>query len=259
MQIMGTNKKAAQSPVIDKAFILAAGIGTRLRPYTDHCPKPLVKVGSKPIIDHIIDRMVEAGVKTIGINLHYKAEMLRAHLSARTDVQIIFFEETELLDTGGGILNALPLFKNMPFYVSSGDSLWIDRPSETKALERLAKTWNESQTDLSLLLQPIENMHLTQGVGDYKYDRSGMPVRALNKDGDYMFTSVRVCHPRLFDDCKIPVFSFLELMDKAQKEGRLSACIHSGDWHHISTPHELETVDAALLKNAPHLPQERRA
>lgn len=234
--------------IIDHAFILAAGEGRRLRPYTDHCPKPMVKLGGKPIIDYTIDKLIEAGVKTITVNLHYMADILAEHLQERTDVRINLSFEDNLLDTGGGLANALDTMDGKPFYIISGDAFWVDNPYEA-TLPALAAQWDSKTTDLLLLLQPASTMKLTHGVGDYTFDADGIPVRILDKTGTHMFTSIRIAHPRLFDGCPEGAFSFLQLMDKAEADGSLRGYEHKGDWHHISTPAELERVDKALTES----------
>jgi len=112
---------------VTAAMIMGAGLGTRMRPLTDDRPKPLVTVGGKTLIDHSIDRLVAAGLSLVVVNLHYKADMLRAHLAKRHDVEILFSDETEqLLDTGGGVVKAMPHFGDRPFFVLNSDSIWIE-------------------------------------------------------------------------------------------------------------------------------------
>lgn len=233
---------------MDHAFILAAGEGRRLRPYTDHCPKPMVKLNGKSIIDHTIDKLVAVGVRSITVNLHYMADMLAEHLSKRTDVQFNLSFEDSLLDTGGGLANALHTMNDSPFYIISGDAFWIDR-EDAPSLQILSDNWDSKTTDLSLLLQPIETMSLTHGIGDYRFDSDGKPQRTADKSGTHMFTSIRIAHPRLFDNCPQGAFSFLQLMDKAESEGRLQGIEHKGLWHHISTPEEFKRVEKSLRKN----------
>ena len=232
---------------IDHAFILAAGMGSRLRPYTDHCPKPLVKLAGRPIIDHVLDRLYDAGVRHVTVNLHYMADMLAQHLRGRHDMDILLSFEDTLLDTGGGIMHALPETGGTPFYCVSGDSVWTDGPYEP-ALTRLATAWNDDAMDLLLLLQPVEHMTLTPGLGDYDFDAGLRLVRSRAKTGRYMWTSVRLCAPSLFKDASEGAFSFLQLMDKAEGENRLGGLVHDGDWYHITTAADLDRVNAALAQ-----------
>lgn len=235
---------STQAP--DHAFILAAGKGTRLRPYTDSVPKPLVPVAGRPIIDHALDKLAATGVSQVTVNTHYLAPLLRAHLERRTtDPTITLSQEDELLDTGGAIKKVLSTMGDKPFYVIAGDALWTDGPSQP-ALERLAQSWDPDKMDILLLLQPLKNMTLTQGVGDYDIDENGRAVRRKDKSGTYMWTNLRINKPEIFHDAPAGSFSFLELLDKAEEAGRLYALIHDGVWHHISTPADLERVNTAM-------------
>lgn len=230
---------------IDRAFILAAGFGTRLRPFTDTLPKPMVPVWGKPLIDHALDRLEDAGTGHIRVNLHHFGNILEKHLSARRSVKITFSWEKDILDTGGGIKNGLDFFGNEPFYILNGDSLWTDGPDEP-ALTRLARFWDDSRMDILLLLHPIEKMNLTRAGRDYALNEtSGLPQRSSDKTGQYAFTGLRIAHPRIFDDTPDGPFPFLDLMDRAERNGRLFALVHDGDWHHISTPEDLARVEAA--------------
>ena len=112
---------------IDKAFILAAGIGSRLRPYTDQKPKPMVDVAGKPIVDHILDKFFDIGVRDLTLNLHYKAHILEDHLKAKSGFDFLLSFEESLLDTGGGIMKMLDHFQGHPFFVTSGDAFWVDK------------------------------------------------------------------------------------------------------------------------------------
>lgn len=233
----------SQNRTIEHAFILAAGIGARLRPYTDDRPKPLVPVWGRPIIDRTLDMLAGAGVKTATINTHYMAGILEENLRKRRALpQITFSRETELLDTGGGVKKALDTMEGQAFYLISGDALWTDGP--VPALTRLAQAWDESKMDLLMLLQPVARMRLTKGVGDYNIESGNRAVRSRERTGTHMFTSIRICHPRLFDASPPGKFSFLDLMDKAEAAGRLYALEHDADWHHISTPAERDAVEA---------------
>ena len=227
------------------AFILAAGLGTRLKPYTDAMPKPMVPVNGQPIIGHILNQLRDAGCKSATVNLHHKADVLREYLATRTDIEIHqSFEET-LLETGGGAKKALPTLGQAPFYMINGDAFCIDGPSGS-ALLGLAKAYNPETMDMILLLEPVDRMVLTQGVGDYDLTHDNRPIRNKDKQGKYMFAGIRICHPRIFKNTPDGAFPFITLMDRAEREGRLFAHVHDGDWHHISTPEDLDRVNHAL-------------
>lgn len=229
----------------DKAFILAAGTGSRLRPYTDHCPKPMVAVGGRSLIAHSLDKLEQSGVKDVVVNLHYKADMLENHLAGCRSPAIHFSYEKDLLDTGGGIKKALAHFDGQPFFVLSGDAFWEDR-DETNALASLSAAWEPEKMDILMLLQPVRTMRLTRGVGDYDLAETGRAVRSLDQTGAFMFTSLRLNHPRIFDGAPQGAFSYLDLMDRAQKAGRLYGLVYEGAWHHISTPEDLDSVRASF-------------
>lgn len=230
-------------PAPDKAFLLAAGLGTRLRPHTDTMPKPMVPVAGRPIIDYALDDLRDAGVRDVWVNLHYLPDVLKTHLLTRNDVSIHFSEEKTLLNTGGGVKKCLNNLGNSPFYLINGDALWEN--AQKSILLTMNEGFDIDKTDILLLLQPVSSMSLTHGVGDY--DTAGeKAIRNREKRGQYMFTGIRLLHPRIFDyPAAIPeIFSFLALMDEAEKRGRLGYVIHDGAWHHISTPQDLTAVDA---------------
>ena len=229
----------------DTAFILAAGEGRRLRPYTDNIPKPMVAVNGRPIIDQALDHLAAANVKNVFVNLHYKGDVLQEHLSKQNTVPHLFFSaEDELLDTGGGVKKMIPQIGDDAFYVLNGDALWTD--GETAALDRMAMHWNPDIMDILILLQPVNTMVLTQGFGDYTVTEDGRAIRSHDKSGTHMWTSIRICKPEIFSTAPDGAFSFLKLLDEAETKGRLYALEHDADWHHISTPADLERVDKAL-------------
>jgi MurNAc alpha-1-phosphate uridylyltransferase len=227
-----------------RAFILAAGKGTRLRPHTDTMPKPMVDIVGSSIIRRAIAKLVQAGVTDIVVNLHHLGDVLEEHLKEVKGVNIILSREEELLETGGGIKKALHHFGDEPFYIINGDALWDE--GEIPALEKLALGWNDDM-DILLLLQPTRRMELTGAVGDYRLN-GGKASRAKDKSGDHMFAGVRIAHPRIFEGSPDGAFSFLSLMDRAEEKGRLYGLVHSGHWYHISTAEDLQSVNEAFRK-----------
>ncbi len=234
----------------DKAFVMAAGFGSRLQPLTLTRPKPLVEVAGQPLLSHIIDALRDVGVRDVTINAHYLSEQIESYAKSRDDVALHVSYEPEILDTGGGLKQVLSYFKNCPFYVINGDAYWVDDPLKNSALDVLFSYWDSDVMDILMLLQPVDQMVLTQGVGDYDLQKDGQAVRRLDKGGDYMFTSLRINHPRIFDDAPDGAFSYLQLMDAAQAKGRLYGVVYEGDWHHISTPADLQAVNESLSSKA---------
>lgn len=228
----------------DKAFILAAGKGTRLRPWTDTMPKPMVPVGGVPIIGHTLQKLEEAGVTDVMVNLHHLAPVLEEYLEKIQRPRIHLSHEEVLLETGGGVQKILPFFDGDPFYMINGDALWSQ--NGVPALSRLAQAFDPGKMDILLLLQPVGQMTLTGGVGDYDLSPDGRAIRRADKGGSHMFAGVRVTVPQIFDRPPGLAYSFLELMDRAQAQGRLYGLVHDGNWHHISTPDDLDRVNAAI-------------
>lgn len=228
--------------MIHKAFILGAGLGTRMRPLTDHVPKPMVEVGGVSLIHRALAQLRAHGVSDVTINTHYKAEALLAHVAG-----VNWSHEEVLLNTGGGIKKALPHFGGEDFFVIAGDSYWVDGPTQS-ALSRLEAHWNPDTMDMLLLLEPVERMVLTHGVGDYDFvgEKGFGPIqRSLAQTGTHMFTSLRINASRIFDNATGGAFSYLELMDKAEADGRLYGLEHDGVWHHLSTPQDVARVNEA--------------
>lgn len=227
------------------AFILAAGFGRRLRPLTLERPKPLVEVCGQTLLDHTIGHLKDAGLSHFGVNAHYLGEQVQAHMNVRYGNESTVYYEPEILDTGGGIKQALSLFGGQPFFVVSGDGLWEDGPSGS-AIRRMREAWTPEKMDILMLLQPVDTMVLTKGVGDYDLDEQGRATRSRERQGAYMFTSIRINTPSIFDGTPEEPFSYLNLMDEADRRGRLYGLVHDGAWHHISTPEDLAAVSGVF-------------
>jgi len=224
------------------AFILAAGQGTRLRPYTNNIPKPMVSVAGKPIIEHITDKLKNIGAPTVIINLFYLGDVIKTHFK---NSNFIFSDEDKVLDTGGGVKHALTHIKEDNFFLINGDAFWVE-DKNYNALEALNNTWNPDKMDILLFLQPVDKMKLTQGVGDYNLDENGRAIRSLDKTGAYMFAGIRLTKKPVVENINDDVFSFLKCMDEAEKKGKLFGLVSQCDWHHISTPEDLHSVNNAL-------------
>ncbi len=231
------------SKIPNEAFILAAGKGTRLRPYTDTLPKPMVSVWGKPIIEHTLQKLQKSGINKTIINLYYLGDRIKEHFINYDKIKLIFSEETDLLDTGGGIKNALHHLSGQPFFVINGDAFWTDGDGED-TFKRLSNYWDDTKMDILILLQPVSKMTVTKGVGDYDLNPDGTAVRNHNQTGTHMFGGIRITKTIIFDDIEDQTFSFLRLMDEAEKKGTLYGLEHDGDWHHISTPQDLDNVNA---------------
>jgi len=230
--------------MIDSAMILAAGFGTRMKPITDHTPKPLVPLGGRPLIDHALDRLVAAGVKRVVVNTHYKADMIAAHLQERHDIAIELSYETALLDTGGGVKKALPLLGEA-FYVVNADVFWLN--AKVPALARLRRAWDDTRLDALLLVQRTVAAIGYDGMGDFTVD----PIGRLRRRGErevapHLFAGVEILSRRIFDGSPDGAFSLNLLWNMAIEAGRIEALIHDGEWFHVGTPQGLAATEERL-------------
>ena len=227
-------------------MVLAAGLGTRLRPLTDHRPKALVALAGRPLIDRVLDRLAEAEIESVVVNLHYKAEALREHLRGRRAPAIVFSDETTaLLDTGGGVAQALGQFGREPFLVVNCDVLWLDGVRDTVSC--LAAAWDDARNDALLLLQPTVDAIGYHGLGDFFLSAEGrVRRRREGQVAPFVFAGIQVLHPRLFGAEDSGAFSLNRLYDRAERSGRLGGLRHEGVWLHIGGPDDLRLAETAL-------------
>jgi MurNAc alpha-1-phosphate uridylyltransferase len=224
-------------------MVLAAGLGLRLRPITLTLPKPLVPVAGRTMLDRVLDHLdrVDAGFKVV--NLHWLGETIRSHLDGRQD--IVFSEEPELLETGGGVAKALPRLGTAPFFVCNADIIWTD--GAEPALARLLRAYDTARMDGLLLLHPVETAFGYDGQGDFHLDADGrLTRRKPGETSPLMFAGVQILHPRLFDGNPGGKFSLNLLYDKAMAADRLFGIVHDGRWYHVGTPSALADAEAHL-------------
>ena len=226
-----------EAKVPDTAFVLAAGLGKRMRPLTATRPKPLVEVAGKPLIDHVLDRLSAAGIEKIVVNVHYLADVLEAHLKARAkdfDVKISD-ERKQLMETGGGLTSAQPLIDADPFLVINSDNYWIDGPADT--LHLLASLWREEDMDALLLLVPQARAGNHGGQGDFHMKSDGRLVRReKGKVAPFVFTGIQIVSKRLLRDAPPGPFSTNILWDRAIADGRCFGAVHQGLWFDVGNP-----------------------
>lgn len=241
------------SPVPRRAMVLAAGRGLRMRPLTDHTPKPLIAVAGRSMLDRALDRLDAAGVEAAVVNVHHLAAKVRAHLAARTGgPRTVISDETDaLLETGGGIRKALPLLGPAPFYVVNGDIVWLD--GAVPALVRLARQWDEARMDVLLLLKEAVTAHGYDGRGDFFLGPEGVPRRRGDSpSAPYIFAGLQILHPRAFDGTPDGAWSLNRVFDRALQKGRLYAVVHDGPWFHVGTPDAIapteERIRAAMIE-----------
>ena len=228
-----------------RAMLLAAGLGTRMRPLSNETPKPLLPLGGRALIDHALDRLAEAGVEDVVVNAHFKAERLEAHLAEREGApKIHIHHEDTLLETGGAVRAALPLLGDAPFFVINGDSVWLDGPSP--ALGRMAKAWDDD-IDVLLLFHRTFQVHSEIGLGDFVLDPMGCVRRPKELEiVPYLYAGVQMLRPSFVAKAEPGKFSMNTLWDQAIEAGRLRAIVHDGLWFHLSTPTDLAEAEFAL-------------
>ncbi|HEU0071218.1 MAG TPA: nucleotidyltransferase family protein [Alphaproteobacteria bacterium] len=234
---------------IERGMVLAAGFGQRMRPLTLTTPKPLIPVAGRCMLDRVLDHFIAAGVESCAVNSHYLADRIAMHVALRMSQKreklgILLSHEDEILDTGGGVLQALPVFQPDPFFVVNGDILWRD--GAVPALERLAAAWNDETMDALLLVHDSASAIGYDGPGDFDLLPTGKLKRRQGNSAPFVFTGVQVLHPRLFDGVEKGVFSLNVLYDKALAAGRLHGLLHDGEWYHIGTPDGLKLAESHL-------------
>ncbi len=229
-----------------RAMVLAAGMGTRMRPLSLTRPKPLIEVAGKPLIDHMLDRLVAAGVTFAVVNVHYLGDMVAAHLKARTDIEIVISDErAALLDTGGGTVAALRHFDDEPFFSVNTDALFVDARGD--ALARLARSWDPERMDALMLLALTVRSVGYYGAGDFTMDAAGrLSRRSPRTVAPFVWTTVQICHPRLFADPPAAKFSTNVVWDRAIAAGRLFGQRLDGDWLEINTPDAVDEAETWL-------------
>lgn len=239
-----------QSPRITKAMVMAAGLGTRMRPLTDSRPKPLVPLCGVPLIDHVLDRLAEAGIASAVVNVHYFADMIETHLAGRTAPRIVISDERdELLDTGGGAAKVLDILGPDAFLVVNSDTIWLDGVGSS--LARLLDRWDDERMDCLMLCASAVNSIGYAGIGDFTMDEEGrLARRAEARVAPFVNTGAYVIHPRLFEGCPRGPFSMNVLWDRAIEAGRLYGIRHDGVWMHVGTPAALAEAEALMTEPA---------
>jgi MurNAc alpha-1-phosphate uridylyltransferase len=228
------------------AMVLAAGRGERMRPLTDALPKPLVKVAGRALIDHVLDRLAEAGVKRAVVNIHYLGEQIERHLQARRRPQIVLSDERGLLlDTGGGVVKALPQLGGAPFFHINADTIWID--GATPNLARLAAGFDPATMDALLLLAPVVGSIGYSGRGDFAMAADGrLRARSEGEAVPFVYAGAAILTPALFADAPQGAFSLTELFTRAAAAGRLYGLRLEGLWMHVGTPQAIAAAEAAI-------------
>src|ERR1700687_3799537 len=232
-----------------KAMVLAAGLGVRMRPLTDKMPKPLVRVAGQPLLDHMLDKLGNAGVSEAVVNVHYLPDQIIEHTRARSRPRVIISDERDqVLGTGGAVVKALPLLGNTPFFHVNADTMWIDgvRPN----LARLAEAFDPARMDILLLMAPTTSSIGYSGRGAYAM----LPDGALRKRREhqvvpFVYAGAAIMSPSLFVDAPSGEFSLTKMFDRANGQERMLGLRVDGVWMHVGTPAAVADAEEAFLES----------
>lgn len=240
----------AQRPAT--ALVLAAGLGKRMRPLTDTRPKPLVSLAGRPMLDHVLDRLAAAGITKAVVNVHYLASQIEQHVAGRSHPSIVISDERDaLLETGGGVVRALPLLGKAPFMIHNSDSVWIEGAAPN--ITHLLDAWDGDRMDALMLLAPTEGSLGYDGRGDFHLDDRGrIRRRASDETAPYVFAGVSIIKPEMFDGEAERAFSLNVIWDRIIAARRLSAIVLDGLWMHVGTPEALDDANAAIAAAKAH-------
>jgi MurNAc alpha-1-phosphate uridylyltransferase len=228
------------------AMVLAAGLGTRMRPLTNDRPKALVEVGGRALIDHVLDRLAEVGVERAVVNLHAFADRLEAHLAARARPPAVVFsdERARLMETGGGLKQARPLLGDAPVFVANIDSVWTER---APALRGLVEAWDPARMDALLLLAPMSDCLGFDGPGDFfRGEDGGLRLRGSAASAPFAYTGFQIAKPHIVDSGPDGPFSLFPVWVDLAAKGRLFGQVLDGTWMHVGDPAARDAAEARL-------------
>jgi N-acetyl-alpha-D-muramate 1-phosphate uridylyltransferase len=236
----------AKTNIPKVAMVLGAGLGKRMRPITDTIPKPLVQVGGKALIDWGLDSLVDAGVTRVVVNVHYLADKLEAHLRTRKDLEIAFSDEREaLLESGGGIIKALPLLGSEPFYLVNSDTFWLD--DKRSNLVAMAEYFDAEKMDILLMLASADQATGHGAATDFVCGADGKLARYKAGDANpFIYAGVAILHPRIFKGAENDAHSLNREFNVAIENGRLFGFPMDGQWLTVGTPDAIAPAEAVV-------------
>lgn len=237
------------SKIINRAMVLAAGLGTRMRPLTDDRCKALVEVGGRTLIDHMLDRLHAAGVNEAIVNVHAFADKLEQHLARRSAGPkiIISDEREELLETGGCVVKALPLLGDEPIFICNIDAVWIEFED---VMGQLLSAWDPDKMDELLLLAPRKDCLGYHGKGDFDLAADGRLSRRAGEHADWVYAGVQVFKPPLASGYDVKPFSRNEIWTQTLSRRTLYGLPMKGYWMHVGDPRARLAAQAILTQEA---------
>lgn len=230
---------------IKKAMVLAAGYGVRLRPLTEHTPKPLVPVAGRPMIEYALDKLRAYGIEEVIINVSYLKDQLTDYVAKIKGMRFSISEEPEPLETGGGLKQALPFLGNEPIFTINSDIIWQDEGQS--ALERLAKNWDDAAMDMLLLAQPRAKAVGYDKGEDHLFIKPANTISWNESDAPYIIAGVGILHPRALAETPEGKFSIKVLWLRASSQRRLACLPHLGRWYQTGTVADIRKAEAALI------------
>jgi len=236
---------------ITTAMLLAAGLGTRMKPLTDTLPKPLIEVAGRTLLDRVLDKLVAQGVTRAVVNVHYLADKIEAHLKDRKDIDIIISDErAELLETGGGVVKALPLLGDDPFFVINTDVTWATAGDDTFA--RMAEAYDPNEMDALLLLAEMGATLGFRGPGDFFLGPDGQLIRRGDRaSAPYVFAGTHITRAELLRSYEVKPFSANVYWNAFGRAGRLYGTVMKPFWLHVGDPQGRDEAEARLKAMGP--------
>lgn len=232
------------------AMVLAAGLGTRMRPLTNDRPKALVTVSGRALIDHVLDRLIAAGVKRAVVNVHAFAGLLEAHVKRRSDIEIVISDErAQLMETGGGVRQARPLLGDAPIVVCNIDSVWEE--PHGSAIARLCAGFDPAKSGAKLMLAAMDAQLGYEGDGDFFMDENGaLSFRDALPQTPWAYMGAQIIDPAIVDVEPLEPFSFTRVWRRLASEGRLTGAPLGGYWMHVGDPEARTQAEARLAAAA---------
>ncbi len=221
--------------MIKKAMILAAGFGKRVQPLTHECPKPLLKIGKETLLSNTIIFLEQIGIRTIIINVHYLGEQIIEYINKKKfnlNIKIVK-EKDKILDTGGGVLNAIQNFSGEPFLVINPDTIWnLNYAQEVQLMQE--KFFKNKKSKCSLLVVNKKKSFDKNLNGDFNI-QDNLISRKNPKDINYIYTGLQIVRPEVFLESKEKIFSMNEIWNKLIKKNELFGLESNIEFLHVST------------------------
>lgn len=230
-------------------MVLAAGLGTRMRPITDTIPKPLVKIAGRPMIDYVLDLLVEAGVETVSINVHHHADQMVTHLASRNDLKILISDErAELMNSGGGLAKGLGLLTPGPVLVMNADLFWVgEKPGIPSNLQELASSFDPARMDMAMLCVDMDRTTGHNGKKDFNFSEDGLLTRYQEGEPHpVVYAGAIAMDSRLLDDAPEGAFNLNIYFDRAIAKNRLYGVMLDGQWITVGTPDAIEDAERTI-------------